>query len=102
MRCACMNVYIQNHQHNVCINSLKSETALMENNVIREGKGSLNKQGDAQSLLDGWQLIRASSNTVYIQGEPHSWWIWPRVNTVFRLHVICTIVRILLYDEHFL
>ena len=33
----------------------------------------------------------------FTRGEPHSWWIRPRVNIVFRLHVICTIVGMLLY-----
>ena len=42
----------------------------------------------------------ASIQCTCVRGEPHSWWIQPRVNSIFWLHVVCTIVTILLYDEH--
>ena len=37
---------------------------------------------------------------VYIRGEPHSWWIRPRVNIVFWLYVVCTVLSIKLQGEH--
>ena len=34
---------------------------------------------------------------MYVQGELHSWWIWPQVNILSWLHVVCMIVDMPLY-----